>query len=291
MIGTTYSSRLTSLTQAAGSISREISTLQEQATTGLEITRPSDAPEQVEHLHSLSSQITDQGTWSTNSERAMSYLDATDDALGGMADLLSSARELATQYASETYSTDDRASGAEEAQSILDQIVALANTDIGGRHLFSGNAYDSAAYDSTGAYLGDTDAPSTLTGSDQDVATGFVGTDLLQSDTDIFSAVSDLVAALTADDTDAIAASIDTLEAAGEQITSARTTVAAEFNHAEDANQLAGNMQILLSESLEATAGADMVSVYTSLSELQSNYQAVLQITASSQSMSLFSMM
>lgn len=291
MIGTTYGARLSSLTQAAGGIAREISTLQEQATTGLEITRPSDAPEQVEYLHGLASQISDQGTWNTNAERAMSYLDATDDALGSMSDLLSSARELATQYASETYSTEDRATGAEEAQAILEQLVTLANTDIGGRYIFSGDAYDSEAYDATGTYLGDTDAPSTLVGSNQDVATGFVGSELLQSDTDIFGAVTDLISALTADDTDAIAASIDSLEAAGEQISSSRTAVASEFNTAEDAFEVAENMAVLLSEAQESTAGADMVSVYTSLSELQSNYEAVLQMTASSQSMNLFAMM
>jgi flagellar hook-associated protein 3 FlgL len=291
MIGTTYSSRLNSLTQAASNISREISTLQEQATTGLEITRPSDAPEMVEYLHSLSAQVEDQGTWGANAERAMSYIDAADDALAGMEDLISSARQLATQYASETYNTADRAAGAEEVQAIKDQLIALANTDLAGRHIFAGNAYDSAAYDATGAYLGDSDAPTALAGTNQEVATGFAGDDLLQGDTDIFAAIDDLIAALTADDTDAIAASIDTLEAAGEQLSSARTEVAAQFDIADDALVVSQNMNALLSQAMENAAGADAVSVYTSLSELQANYEAVLQITASSQSANLFSMM
>ncbi len=291
MIGTTYTSRLNGLTQAAGNISSEISRLQEQATTGLEINRPSDAPEQVEYLHSLSSQIEDQGTWGTNSERAMSYLDAAEDALSSMSDLLSSARELATQYASETYNSDDRAAGADEVQALMDELVALANTDVGGRYIFSGNAYDSAAYDATGTYLGDTDAPATMISGEQDVATGFVGSDLLQGTTDIFAAMADLVTALGADDTDAISTSIDTLGEATDQINLARSEVATEFNTAEDALTVSENMTTLLSEALETTAGADAVSVYTSLAELQSNYEAVLQITASSQSMNLFSMM
>ncbi len=291
MIGTTYASRLTSLTQAAQNISQQISGLQEQATTGLEITRPSDAPEQIQYLHGLSSQIDDQSTWSTNAEMAMSYQDAADDALAGMADLLTSAREAATQFASETYSADDRAQGAEEVQAILDQLVDLANTDIGGRYIFSGNAYDSAAFDSTGTYLGDTDAPAALISSNQESATGFVGSDLLQGTTDIFAAVDDLITALGADDTASIQASIDTLADAGDQISAARTTVASEFGVAEDALEVAGNMETLLNEALENRAGSDAVSVYTSLSELQSNYEAILQITASSQSMNLFSMM
>jgi flagellar hook-associated protein 3 FlgL len=291
MIGTTYSARLSSLTQAASTLSTEISSLQEQATTGLSITKPSDAPEQVEYLHGVSSQLADQGVWSVNAERAMSYLDTAEDALDSMSDVLNAARELATQYASETYSADDRADGAVEAQALLDQLVGLANTDLGGRYIFAGNAFDAEAFDATGTYLGDTDAPVTNTSSNQEVATGFVGSELLQGDTDIFAAISDLITALTADDTDAIAASIDTLALAGEQISSARTTVAAEFNAASDAATVAENMSVLLSEAIETRAGADMVSVYTSLSELQSNYEAILQITASSQSMNLFSMM
>jgi flagellar hook-associated protein 3 FlgL len=291
MIGTTYTARLDSLTQAAGNISKQISKLQEQATTGLEITKPSDAPEQVQYLHDLSARLEDQGVWAGNAERAMSYLDATEGALAGMSDLLSSARSLATQYASETYSEEDRAAGADQAQALYDQLVNLANTDLGGRYLFAGNAYDSAAYDSSGTYLGDTDAPSTLIGGSHDVATGFDGSSLLQGDTDIFAALDDLITALNDNDTDAISASIGTLADAGTQISSARTTVAAAFNTAEDAVSVTENMQALLSQAIDKTAGADTVSVYTSLSELQSNYEAVLQITASSQSANLFSMM
>ena len=291
MIGTTYNSRLDSLTQAASSISSEISKLQEQATTGLEITKPSDAPEQVEYLHSLSSQISDQSTWTDNAERAMTYLDAAEDAMASMSDVISEARELATQYASETYSADDREAGVTEAEALLAQLVSLANTDLAGRYIFSGNAYDSAAYDASGTYLGDTEAPTTLTGSDQEVATGFVGSDVLQGETDIFAAISDLITALGADDTDGIAAAMESLTAAGEQISAGRTTVSTAFNAADDAAAVAENMEVLLSEAMEARAGADMVSVYTSLSELQSSYEAVLSITASSQSMNLFSMM
>jgi flagellar hook-associated protein 3 FlgL len=291
MIGTTYSARLSSLTSAANDISKQISELQEQATTGLEISRPSDAPEQVEYLHGISAQLEDQSIFGSNAEMAMSYLDATEDALDGMADLISQARELATQYASETYSETDREEGAEQVQAIFDQLISLANTDIGGRYIFAGNAYDSAAYDEFGTYLGDTEAPATMTGSNQEVATGFVGSDLLQGDIDMFGAVADLITALSGNDVAGVQASLDTLTAASEQLSAARTTVGTEFNVAEDAMAVAENMEVLLSEAVEARAGADMVSVYTSLSELQANYEAVLQITASSQSMNLFAMM
>ena len=291
MIGTTYANRLSTLTQGANQISEQISALQEQATTGLAINRPSDAPEQVSYLHGLSSQLDDQGVWSTNAERATSYLATAESALSGMADLITSARALATQYASETYSEEDRAAGADEAQAILDELVSLANTDLAGRHIFAGTSYDSEPFDSTGGYLGDSGEPTTRISSSQEVAMGFDGSALLQGDTDIFAAVSDLVTALTDNDTDAITAAMGELEDAGGQITSARTEVASGYNMAEDAVELASNMETLLSEAIESSAGADLVSVYTELSELQTSYEAVLQITASTQSMNLFAMM
>ncbi len=291
MIGTTYSNRLATLNQGANQISEQISVLQEQATTGLSITRPSDAPEQVTYLHELSSQQDDQAVWSTNADRAMSYLDTADSALSSMSDLITSARELATQYASETYSAEDREAGTAEVQAIMDGLVSLANTQLAGRYVFSGSAYDSEAFDATGTYQGDTGSPTTRVGTNQEVATGFVGSELLQGDTDIFAAVSDLITALADDDTDAITAAMGDLEAAGEQISAARTDVAAAYNTAEDASEVATNMEMLISEAIEATAGADLVSVYTQLSELQTSYEAVLQITSSTQSTNLFSMM
>jgi flagellar hook-associated protein 3 FlgL len=291
MIGTTYSTRLASLTQAATRVSEELSVTQERAVTGLAVTRPSDAPEQVASIHALSSQLADQSIWASNAAAIMSDMDVADSALDGMADIISEARALATQLSSGTYSEAELDVGAEEVLGMLEDLIGLANTDVGGRHLFAGNASDSAAFDASGTYLGDTDAPTARTGSNQEIATGFDGSALFQGDVDIFGALTDLAAALSSHDQDAVADTLEALEASTDQISFARAQVGEAFNSAEDAATVAANMETLLASAVDQKTAADPVATYTRLAELQSTYEAVLQIAASSQSTNLFSMM
>ncbi|MFH1466335.1 MAG: hypothetical protein ABIO70_18265 [Pseudomonadota bacterium] len=291
MIGTTYSARLSSLTQAASRVSAELSTIQEQAVTGLAVLRPSDAPEQITSIHALSSQLADQSIWSSNAGAIMSNMDVADSAIDSMADIISEARALATQLSSGTYSDAELDQGAAEVLGMLEDLIGLANTDVGGRYLFAGNSYGSPAFDDTGAYLGDTDAPTARTGATQEVATGFDGSALFQGDVDIFSALSDLAAALSSHDRDAVADTLGDLEAATDQLTDARAQVGEAFNSADDAANVAANMEVLLASALDDKTAADSVATYTRLAELQNTYEAVLQIAAASQSTNLFSMM
>ncbi len=293
MISTSYSSSLSSMNQAVNKLASQIADLQEQATTGLAVTKPSDAPEQIEQIHRLSSELADQETWTDNAGRATSYLDVAETALSAMSDLISRATELATQFSSETYTSEDRADAAAEAEAILSQLVGLANTEVGGRYIFAGTAYDSAAFDDDGNYLGSSDTPSTMVGSDQEVATGFDGSELLQGDVDIFatvSALADLLADTSnADAADDIAALLGDFSDCTDQLSGARYDVAVEFNKAEDAMQLAESMETTLATSLDDLTAADSVEVYTRLAELQTTYQAVLQIMGASSGTNLFS--
>jgi len=291
MIGTTYHARLSGLTLEASRIASELAEVQEQATTGLAVSTPSDAPESIEYIHRLSSELSDQGTWSANAERSLSYLDTAETAMDQMGDVIDSARELATQLSSAGYNEDDRAAGAAEVDSMLETLVSLANSKFDGRYIFAGTAYDSEAYDSTGTYLGSSDQPSTITGESQEVATGFVGSVLFQDSVDIFGVLTDLADALEADDVDAIQATLEGFDSATTALSTARGLVATEYNQAEDAMTLASNMEVLLSSSLDDATAADPVAVYTRLAELQTTYEATLQLTSASQSMNLFSML
>lgn len=289
MISTTYHGMLTNLSWRAGLVARDLAELQEQATTGLSVTRPSDATSRLSWIHSCTSQLADQETWYANAQTATSILDTAESALDGISDLLSRVRELATQFSSDHYNPEDAANAADEVRSILEQVVQLANTQFGGRYVFGGTAYDQPPFEADGTYSGNTGTPSTMVGDGIEVQTGFDGSDIFQSDVDTFAVISALATALDADDATAVQACLDSIDTASTQLTAARSRIGAEVNRASDAMELAGNLEVLLAQSLDEATGVDEVEVYTRLAETQATYEAVLQVMGGTRTASLFS--
>ena len=124
MIRTTRSSLLSNISLQLAASSKRLSVAEEQATTGLKLNRPSDAPASVREAESMHAAIADQGVWKANADSAVGVLDTMDSALGQASDLLVRARELAVGAASETMSTEGRAAAATEVAAILESMRA-----------------------------------------------------------------------------------------------------------------------------------------------------------------------
>src|SRR5690606_4227598 len=74
----------------------------------------------------------------------------TDKALGHMVDLLHRAQELATQGANFTNNQQGRDAIALEIDEIINQMIQLGNSDIGGKHVFSGFKSGTPPFSRTG---------------------------------------------------------------------------------------------------------------------------------------------
>ena len=75
----------------------------------------------------------------TNLQTNQSYLSATDSALSSVSDLLNEARGLAPSASGSTITDDQRATAAQQIDSILQQLVNTANEQFNGRYLFAGS--------------------------------------------------------------------------------------------------------------------------------------------------------
>jgi flagellar hook-associated protein 3 FlgL len=253
----------------------------EVAITGVAITRTSDGAGRWADLAGYGAALSSQETWASNADRAAPLLDAADGALGGATDLLSRAKELAVQLGSETYSDEDRAAAVAEVAGLREELLARANTELTGRHVFAGAAYDAPAYDDAGTYLGDAARPSTEVGARTSVPTAFDGSAWFDP---ALRALDDLATALGsgAGSGSAVAATLDDLGAAHAGLVQAAETVGRELAALDDVTAANESLVVTLQEGLTALAGADPVESYTRLSELQTAYEAALQVTAGS---------
>jgi len=120
--------------------------LQETIASGARLRRASDDPADTFRLLGLRNESHSLQTYGDNLTRVSDSLNITSSLLLKMSETLTRVRELVTQGVSGTYSAVNRKSIGDEINSLLEQLVSLANTKHGGRHLFGGSRTGSAPY-------------------------------------------------------------------------------------------------------------------------------------------------
>ncbi len=112
--------------------------LQEQMATGKRINRPSDAPADVPQDLLYRKELKDMEQYQDNIEYASSWMTVADSALSNVTQLLTNAKAIALEQANDSADQQTRESAALQIDSIISQIVQLANTKHGNRYIFSG---------------------------------------------------------------------------------------------------------------------------------------------------------
>jgi flagellar hook-associated protein 3 FlgL len=124
--------------------------LMEMQTTGKKISKPSHDPvvASLGMLYRTNMRENEQFTY--NTERAEDWLDATESALEEARSVLSRAKDLMEQAATDTLSPGDRQKIRDEMIQLREHFGNIANTTLNGSYLFSGTATDKPAYGSNG---------------------------------------------------------------------------------------------------------------------------------------------
>ncbi|WP_353136402.1 flagellar hook-associated protein FlgL [Limnohabitans sp.] len=147
-------------TQQLGGVQSRLTKVQEQLSTGLQIVKPSDAPDKASLVTRLESELARQSGYQDTLKAVNVRLTAEETALKNTSDVMFRIKELSVQAANDTLGPQDRQSIALELGSLRDQILSLANSqDSNGNYLFSGSRAGEEAFskDSNGRiiYQGD----------------------------------------------------------------------------------------------------------------------------------------
>lgn len=287
----TWHGRMDFMSSASNRIGREISQVNERIATGKEINRPSDDPGRISQLHTVREELKNQTMYSKNGGQAEQLHVVVDTALKDIHATLSSAREMAVQFANEHYNADQRAEAATQADSYREHALSLSNTQFDERYVFAGTGYDEPAYSAAGVYEGSSDEPETVVGKDLTVTTGFAGDDMLTSSSDMFGAIEDLSTALTANDTAGITAAIDSIDSALRDVEQGMVTLGTQMRRAEDAIELSESMSVQLAGTKADLEETNVVEAYTRLVQLQTNFDAAMQAASVQRYNGLFSRM
>src|SRR6266496_5543752 len=121
-------------------ISQRMSRAQNQISTGVRVNNVSDEPDSVSTLLQVRAEMASNDQIASNLSQVKTETDTGEQALRSSVDLMEKARVLSSQGLTGTANAETRASIAGQIGSIMEQMVSLSRTTVGGRYIFSGDA-------------------------------------------------------------------------------------------------------------------------------------------------------
>ena len=126
--------------------SEQLLKLQEMISSGKRITKFSEDPMGMAKIVSYRKTLCAIDQYNKNIAHGKSWLSTASSTLGQVDELLIRAKELTVSQATETSSPQTRALVVEEIKNIYDQLIQLANTEVGGSYIFAGYQTDNSAF-------------------------------------------------------------------------------------------------------------------------------------------------
>ncbi|HSY24348.1 MAG TPA: flagellar hook-associated protein FlgL [Polyangiaceae bacterium] len=280
---------LNTVLQSESVAAQRMNQLSNEASSGLAVSQPSDDPAAYASIVTRTAQISTVEGRSEAVKVAAGDLNLAESTLDQAGTLMSEASQVAIEASNGTMTASDRANAATQVNSILQQMVGLANTKGSSGYLFGGTKNNTPPFDSSGNFSGNDTvtqvevADGVLAVSNANGATAFTA----EGGTNVFSALQGLATALTSNDLTGIQSSVQTLSSAQTQLISARVDAgesAARLTSAGDAMTSAlTQMQI----SLGDVQDADSATTFSNLTASQNAYQQALQVNKQVLSMAL----
>ncbi len=146
-------------------INSELLDINTQSTTGKRINSLADDPVGLSRVVNLKSSTANLEQFQRNITTGRTWLEAGEHTLRTTSDLITEAKTLAISMNNGIINDDDRNSGAIEVEGLIDQVLALANTNVQGHYIFSGTKTEVKSYSletingDTRAVYGGNDSP------------------------------------------------------------------------------------------------------------------------------------
>jgi flagellar hook-associated protein 3 FlgL len=262
-----------------------------QISTGKRLAQPSDSPIDMAFATQLRSERDDNERHLRSLSDARSWLGIQDSALQSSSTLLARAEELSVQAQNPAMAAGGREAIALEIDGLREQLAMLANTTYQGQAVFG--AFNSQAVELTAGgatFVGTAGATvERRVSSSETIAVNTDGAVVFGFDTgdDVFTVLGRLATDIRANDTAAIAADAATLaeratgvrEALGQVGTRGALVEAAASRHEDD--------KVTYSTRISDLEDVNIAEAAVDLAKASKAYEAVLAMTARSQSLSL----
>jgi flagellar hook-associated protein 3 FlgL len=257
--------------------------LQQQISSGKQLTRPSDSPAGTVTSLQLRGEVRSTQQYSRNSDDGLGWLGTIQDNLGAASASVIRIRDLTVQALNSDLGGQSSEAIAQEIDQVKATLVAGANAKYMGRPVFGGTTPGTVAYDDTGKYLGNTDQTTRTVGPNSKVRIESNGPDAFGAegaDTQLFTVLTNISAAIRSGDHNALDAGLDNLDTAHNLLKSTLADVGARYNRVTQMKQSAEDHLLSVTSQLSDIEDVDLPKAIMELQIQQTSYQAALAASA-----------
>ncbi len=285
-------------------LQNNLSQADEQLSSGLRVNQASDAPQSVQDIFVARAELGQNNQTIQNLTSIQGQVQAADSGVQSAIQLLNSAVSLGTQGASNIVSSTSQQTLAAQVQAIEAQLVAIANTNVGGVYVFSGDASSSPPYQVDTASPTGVDRLITPQQSTLQVAgpsgvkfpVSMTAQDLFdQRDAgdnptanNAFAALNGLVTALKSGSSPNITAAVNTLQGAANYVDAQTSFYGAAENQITSALSLAQKFQTQDQTQLSSLQDADTASLAVEVTQASTSLNAAMSAQAHKPTSTLF---
>lgn len=252
----------------------------QEAQTGLRVSLPSDDPIAAAQLARLSASQTQITARRNTITSVRGDAELAESSLQQASDLMAAAKDLAMQGGNGALGATERASLAVQVKDIHDQLVGIANTKGAAGYLFAGSASETRPFSAAGAFAGNDDSHVVDIGNSTPTSVNASGAQAftVAGGQDAFASLTALYAALSSNDSVAIAASLDALDGSRSQITNAQARVGMTLNKLDTSDSVLSALDLQTSNSMAEVGSADPAKAYSQLVQLNNALQQAVSV-------------
>lgn len=258
-----------------------------QLGTGKRVRRPSDDPAVTSLQMRLRSELRRMEQYSENTVAGKTWLENTDDALAEVGTVVHRLRDLAVQGGNGALAQESRDALAVEVDQLIDHLIHVGSSKVGGRYIFSGTrtmvaplekVYGADGRVSGVQYKGDDGSIEYEISSNVTVGINVRASDVLTYAIDAAISLRDR---LLAGDTTAVGTdSLNELDAATDIVLRQRSIVGAKVNRLELTESRLGEMDANAQQLLTNVEDIDVAELVMKLRMQEAVYEASLNVGA-----------
>ncbi|MCG8401521.1 MAG: flagellar hook-associated protein FlgL [Firmicutes bacterium] len=274
---------------------------QEQISANSRILRPSDNPNVLGQLFGVRNTLSYNEQYNQNIQDGLSFLDLADTSMASVKKILDDAYEHAIDANNADCAPEDRAAIAEQIDKLIDTVVDMANSTVGGRYIYAGTKNSRPPFSRNGdiiEYRGDlgevTREVASATHHRVDVPG--IGTDpanpgvfgvstagpdpngVYTVDEGIFKTLIDFKDSLLTDPFPGADSSITAIQNETDNVLKHSVTAGARYQHFEYLQKNLLNQEVNLTDTINDIEGANIPKLSIELGQHQLSYNSSLAV-------------
>ncbi len=249
---------------------RTLSNLSNRLATGKNISRPSEDVSIMGRSMDYKVTLNELNQYKKNIDEADAHLSFADSVMSAVTTTLTRAKELAVQGSSDTLTTEDMAAMAEEISIMIDGVVSLTNSKYRNRYIFAGFQTNSAAFDASFNYQGDSGEINVLIDRNASMSLNMPG-DTVFGDgaTSIMGMLDQLYNDLSSGNTAGVRGAIDSIDNSFESIANVRAELGVKLRFLDDQRLNLDNRGYNTQTLLSSTEDSDIANTISEISKTE----------------------